>query len=312
MSIPQSDILLLNVIKQGISDLRRYPFYLDYIFEYTKLPLVNLAYGQKETERAKIWFLQNYIDVGFEWSFDQARYPSVVISNSTSVENKQMASFGDNDMPSAEYIDEKNIVTEPRYIIGPVSVSYDLNTGIVVLPDSLIEYPFIFKGQGLVSNKSNTVYPILEILSENSFRIDKDIRDDFTETYIRPQYDKLKVIRNICYFNANYTLECRVSGETAAIVWLHDIILYILLKNRMLLEQNTFSNSSVSSSGVSKETDDAHGANIIFLKSIHLETLIECRWVQELSYQYEGITTGINILQVNDPTKTIYANLLKT
>ena len=65
MSIPQSDILLLNVIKQGISDLRRYPFYLDYIFEYTKLPLVNLAYGQKETERAKIWFLQNYIDVGF-------------------------------------------------------------------------------------------------------------------------------------------------------------------------------------------------------------------------------------------------------
>lgn len=312
MSIPQSDILLLNVIKQGLSDLRKHPFLIDFIFEYTKLPIVNLSYGQKELERAKMWFLQNYIEVGFEWSFDQARYPSIVISHTSSIENESMGILGDTDMGSEEYIDKKNIELEPIYIAGPFSVSYEMNTGIVTLPNSFIEYPFIFPGQGLVSKKSNTTYKILEIISNNQFKIEKNVRDDFTESYINPQFNQLKVIRNILHFNENYILECRVSGETAAIIWLHNILLYVLLKNRMLLEQNTFSISSVSSSGVSKESDEAHGSNIIFAKSINLKALVQCRWVEELSYQYEGLTMDLNLVKINDPTKTVYAHLLKT
>lgn len=312
MSIPQSDILILNVLKEGISELRKYPFYLDFLFEYANLPLVEKAYGQKEIERAKTWFLQNYIEIGFEWSFDQARYPSILITHPSSAESKPLAALGDYDMPDEEYIEERNIITEPRYIVGPINVSYDLTTGIVTLPNTFIEYPLIFKGQSLVSKKSNTSYPITEILSESQFRIEANLHDDFTETYVRPHFNKLKVIRRIAHFNENFNIECRVNGETAAISWLHTIALYVLLKNRMLLEQNSFGITTITSSGVSQEIDDAHGGNIIYLKSINLEALVQSRWVQEFSQSFEGITSGINLVQVNDPTKTIYATIIKT
>lgn len=312
MSIAQSDILLLNVIKQGIADLRKHPFFIDFVFEYDQLDLVNLNYGKKEIERAKNWFLQNYIDVGFEWSFDQARYPSIIISNPSSVESKPMASLGDCDMPHEEYITEQDLIEQPIYILGPINVSYDLSSGIVTLPNTLIEYPFIFKGQGLVSKKSNTVYPIEEILSEKEFRIQKNVRDDFTESYVRPQFNKLKINRHIAHFEQKYEITCRVNGETAAIIWLHDILLYILLRYRSLLEQNTFSLSSVSSTGVNMENDEAHGKNIIYSKTIYMDSLVQSRWVQDFSQLYEGVITDINLVKINDPTKTVYAKLLKT
>ena len=80
----------------------------------------------------------------------------------------------------------------------------------------------------------------------------------------------------------------------------------------MLLEQNSFGITTIASSGVSQEIDDAHGGNIIYLKSINLEALVQSRWVQEFSQSFEGITSGINLVQVNDPTKTIYATIIKT
>lgn len=309
MSLPQSDILLLNVIKQGIADLRRYPFFIDYIFEYTEIALVEKTYGKRELERAKKWFLTNDIQVGFEYSFDQARYPSIVITNASSLENDSMSSFADDDMASEEYINEANIIEQPRYIVGPITVSYDLTTGIVTLPNDFVVYPLISVGQSLVSEKSHNAYRINEILSESQFRIDAQVRDDFTSSYIKPQFNKLKVVRNRAEFKEVYDLECRVSGETASIIWLHTILLYILLKNRPLLEQNTFSKSSLTSGDIIKETDEVHGQNMIYRRTISLVTNVESRWVQSLSEIYESVTSGINLVQINDPTKTIYATI---
>lgn len=309
MSLPQSDILLLNVIKQGIADLRRYPFLINYIFEYDNLPLVTDTYGQREMERAKKWFLTNDIQIGFGYSFDQARYPSIIITNSSSSENVSMASLGDMGMPSEEYVDELNIIEQPRYIVGPISVAYDLQTGVVTLPDEFIVFPIISPGQTLVSEKTHNAYVIKEILSESQFVIDANIRDDFTASYVRPQFSKLKVIRNRVQFSERYEIDCRVSGETAAIIWLHTIVLYVLLKNRMLLEQNTHGISTISSGDVVKEMDEEHGQNMIYRKTINMSAEVECRWVQQFSELYESAATGLNILQVNDPTKTIYATI---
>jgi len=312
MAIPQSDILILNCIKQGIYNLRKEPFYIDYIFEYDELPNVEKNYGRKETERAKKWFVENHIDVGFEWAFDQARYPSITISNSSSVEDKNHAVLGDEDMPSDEYINEQNIITRPRYIAGPFEVSYDLATGIVTLPNTFVEYPLIFKGQSLVSAKSNTAYSIEEILSDNQFRIEKNLHVDFTESYIRPQFNKLKVIRRIVHFLQKFEITARTNGDPATIIWLHDILLYILLKNRSLLFHDTFGLPNLASSETMLANDEAHGGNLIYSKTIYLEALVQSRWVQEFSQQYEGVVEGINILKNSDPTKTIYAKINKT
>lgn len=262
---------------------------------------LSLEFGREEIERAKRWFLRSEIPVFAVYRLDKPIYPCVTVAVVSSRESEAKASMGEIDpmvFPENETLNKQDLVSTPDFITGPFSASYDLATGIVTLPSGF-DTELIFANQGLYSTTSGTNYVIEVILSSNTFRIAKNVRDNFTKAYIKPAYDTLKVMRHLANFDEQYEINCCTKGTPGELYWLHAIITYILLQRRQyLLEKYNIGLSNLSSGEVTLEEDQS--PENFFYRKIMMSGYSEVRWVDVLSEYIEGVAEQVNLVKSND------------
>ncbi len=301
--MPQSDLVLIKALTDGLMYLRQNPWQLDYIFQDVMATNLSQEFGKEEIARAKKWFLRTEIPVFSVYRLDKPIYPCISVSVISSVENKERSALGEIDpmvFPEEETVNKQDLVSVPDMIAGPFSPSYDFTTGIVTLPEGY-DTDLIFVNQGLYSPASNTIYPILSIESGTTFKIEANVRDNFTNSFIKPAYDVLKVIRHIANFDEQYEINCNVKGTPGELFWLHAITLYILLQRRQyLLEKFNIGLGNLSSGEI--HLDESQSPENFFVKTINMTGYVEVRWVDCLSEYVEGVSGTVNMLKSGDDT----------
>jgi len=85
--ITQSDIIIKTGIEAAIADIKANPWMLDFIFNgLGQDPLYNNTQGQKEIDQAKLWLLNNDINVELAWNLNSPKIPTFSILLESSVE----------------------------------------------------------------------------------------------------------------------------------------------------------------------------------------------------------------------------------
>ncbi len=303
MSVPQSDLILIKALSEGIAYLRKNPWQLDYVFQDVLATNLNKEFGREELARAKKWFLRTEIPVFAVYRLDRPIYPCITVSVVSSRESEAKSSLGEIDpmtFPEDETVNKQDLVSTPDMIAGPFSPSYDLVTGTVTLPDGF-DTELIFVNQGLYSQNSKITYPITSIVSDNSFQIETNLRENFTNSFITPAYNTLKVMRHIANFDEQYEINCNVKGTPGELYWLHSITLYILLQQRQyLIEKFNIGLTNLSSGEIFLDEDQS--PENFFTKKIMMSGYVEVRWVDRLSEYIEGVVGRINLVKNNDDT----------
>jgi hypothetical protein len=302
VSFTPTDLVLLRGIKEGIAWMRANPYILDWVFERLIEEGMDLqkSYGQQEINRAKTWFLKNHIDVRMAYNLDGVKFPCVSIGLLNQNESKPHATLGDvaADIWN-EDVSENPYVIKARTLVGPFpNVSYDIATGIVTIPEEF-DTELIFVNQALYSPASGREYIITKIIDEQSFLIETNLREDFSNSYISPAYKTLKAKRGIAQFSETYDIRILVQGDQGELVWLHTIISYLLLKFRQdLLEKKNIGLTSISSGPIQQESSMEFGGENVFSRAITMDALIEVTWLKTLSERIEGTIFTFNFEEV--------------
>ncbi len=165
MGLPQSDLILIKALREGINYIRQFPWHLDYIFQDVTQDLVNQEFGKKEIDAAKKWFLNTNIPVLSAYRIDRTIYPCVVVQVKSSNEDKSRSGLGESDSDVFnEEVDANQFMSSPRISLGPFTPSYDLVTGNITLPAGF-DNSLVFPGQGLTSPSTGNNYIIKSIIA---------------------------------------------------------------------------------------------------------------------------------------------------
>lgn len=305
MGIVSTDLILLNMIQKGIENLRKNPWQLDFVFEDLVSPILDLEkkYGSMEINNAKRYFLNNDIKVNSAWNRDSVRFPSITIQQLSSIQNRDKAVLGDiAPLTFDGTVAPQNYIPTPRIMAGPFpSINYSATTGLVTLPSSF-NTTDIYAGQSLYSVVSGQYYTITSVPNATTFYINTGIIDTFTNSYVAPAYMNLFVNREWGIFDESYEISINVKGDVGELIILHNIITYLILKERKnLLEKQNFSITFISSSPImANNWDELGAAELIYTRNIRIDGQCEQTWVAELDEYIEGINLSLTTTEPID------------
>lgn len=248
MGIFQADAILATSVRLFLEDLRKNIWLMDYILEdFITNPYLIEKYGQKQVDSAKEWFLNTQIDVCIGYHPGKLRPPCVSIGLGSQPENSDMKHMGDHGVESVILL--PNQITKPiSYVVKPfVPVSYDESSGELVL-DPDIDVGSIAIGMILVNPANGNGYIITDIDS-NSVFVEPGLEIVATQLGIVPQFQYYKARVEHIFMNANYSIICTTHGDPQTTLWLHDIILYGLLRYKESLLEALGLSETVLSSG---------------------------------------------------------------
>lgn len=304
MAIFQGDLVIKNIISLSIEDMRKNPWLIDDMFS----SLINnpylKAYGQKEIDNCKEWFLKNDIFVGLQYRVDKDKMPCVIVSLGNSSEKPEMKTLGDLST-EVDTLYPKQTGKPIPYIVSPFTpVSYTSSTKTMELPDS-VDMTLISPGMILVNPDTKVGYVISEIVP-SGIVISTDTTPSGSNFAIVPQFPYYRARRERTFFQETYQVGCHVSGDPAPLIWLHSIVLYGILRYReVLLEGQCFSESLVSSTDM-RPTDTFGGpsGDIVYSRYISITGQQETSWlktpyrvIESLTVKDDdGISSGIKIM----------------
>lgn len=275
------DVIIAEAIRQGLEDMRKNLWLLDDVFaSFVTEPALRDKYGAKEIQNAKDWFSNNKIEVNLRFRNDKDQFPCVTIALGSSTEKDEMKHLGDLST-EVETLMPNQIGKPIPYIVKPfVPDSYDQSTGILSLP-STVKTRGVRSGQILVDPDTGNGYVIQEVVSEG-IRLESGLALTLTRAGIVPQYQTYKARREHTFFQESYSIGCHVHGDPAALLWLHAIVLYTILRYReSLLEARQFSQSSVSSTDLMQNPNfEGPGGENVFSRYITLTGQVENSWLK--------------------------------
>lgn len=285
-----SDIIIRTAVVEGINELRRNPWLLDYCFAYlVQDALTNKIYGEKELQRAKDWFLKNQISVGMIPLMNEAKMPFISIKLVESSESE--VTTGD----THAFPQETNQLLWQN-LIGPLTpIGYDSSTGTITLSKELTGGLIIVDGM-VVLTKTNNVYPILSVGADGlSFNIASNIIDDFQDFVIRgTQPTGVTTIESV-FYKEIYTLGVHVAGEPVYLTWLHTILVFILLRYKQnFLEYRGFESSSFSSSAFDR--DASAEAENYFSRYVTLTGKVRQYWPKDFTARVQAVQTNLDVI----------------
>jgi hypothetical protein len=279
MGITQGDALFKRVIELMLEDIRHEPWLIDHIFSQLKTTsILAQKHGQKEIENIKDWFKSNKINVFMNKRLDSLSYPCVVIKLGNSIDREDLRTFADQDLEVME-LDPQEIDKPIAYIVSPFDiVSYDDSTKIVTFPDSITTED-VGTGMLLVDPSNGNAYTVEEIIGNNSVKIlDTLDMTGVTRIGVFPQYPLYRARIEARTFEQEYVFECKAHGEPAYAIWLHDVVLYGLLRyNEALIEGNGFQLAGFQSTDIVK---DATGGDNTYMRTVKLNGLAKMEWVK--------------------------------
>lgn len=249
MAIFQSDLTIKAAIELGIEDIRNNIWLIDDILgDAINNPYLKDKYGQKQIDACKEWFLNNQIDVYMVDRKDRDRLPCITVTLGTSQEKNEMKHMADQSTESLILLPQQ--INKPiGYVVKPFTpVSYDMNTGEVVVPAGTANLEAVAPGMILVDPATGNGF-VIEDVSPDGVIVGDNLAVPNSPLGIVPQHQFYKARVEHTFFQETYNIGCHAHGDPQTVLWLHSIVLYSLLRYREgLLEANGFTESSLSSS----------------------------------------------------------------
>lgn len=304
MGIFQSDLIIRTAIMLGIEDIRNNPWLIDFILgDVLKNTYLRDKYGQNHIDSCKEWFLNNKIEVYMDSRKDRDKYPCVTISLGTSQEKEEMKTMADQSTETVVLL--PNEINKPiPFIVKPFnSLGYNDITGEVPLPDGT-DIGLISEGMILVDPDTAEGYIINDVSSESIFiSTDLDISSSRFAIVPKNQFYKARIEHS--FFQETYTIGCHVHGDPQAVLWLHSIVLFALLRYREgLLEANGFYQSTVNSSDLTPDSVYGGVEEEIWSRFVTLTGMVENCWVKSPRRVIESVA-------IREKTETDYVGGIK-
>lgn len=275
------DVIIAEAIRQGLDDMRKSPWILDDVFSsFVTVTALKEKYGQKEIDNAKDWFLNNKIEVVMRYRQDKDQFPLVTIALGSSTEMEDMKHLGDLST-QVETLMPGQIGKPIPYMVKPfVPESYDPDTGILTIPDS-VSLRGVRAGEILVDPDTGEGFTIEEVVAEG-VRIAAGTLLSLKRAGIVPKYPMYRVRREHSFFQEQYSIGCHIHGDPAPLLWLHSIVAYCILRYReSLLEGREFTQSSISSSDiVANQNFEGPGGDNVYSRYITLSGMVENSWLK--------------------------------
>lgn len=304
----QGDVIIAELLRQGIDDLRKNPWLIDDVFSsFLTEPALKDKYGQKEIDRAKEWFMNNKIDVNLRFRMDKDEYPCVSIALGGSSEIDDMKSTGDLSA-DVETLIPSQIGKPIPYIVKPFTPdSYDEASNSIVVPSS-VSLRLVRQGMVLVDTANGSGYVIEDVKDDTIVFVPGDEPLSGNKFAVIPKYQFYRVRREHSFFQESYQIGCHVAGDPAALLWLHSIVVYLMLRYReSMLEGRQFAQSSISSTDLLSDGSlGSPGVENIYSRYINLTGQVEHSWLKapmrvieaiEITKETDkGLRSGIKIL----------------
>lgn len=315
----QGDVIIAETIRLGLEDLRENIWLLDDIFSsFKNEPSLAEKYGQKEIDAAKDWFLNNRIEVNLRYRNDKDQFPCVTIALGSSSEKDEMRHLGDHSF-EVEQLLPSQIGKPIPYILKPfVPEGYDDSTGELSVPQGL-DISTVEVGQILVDPDNGNGY-IIQGVGDQIILLEPNLNLSLSRAGVVPKYQFYRVRRNHSFFQESYSIGCHVHGDPAALLWLHSIVLYLLLRYRKtLLEAREFEQSSLSSTDmVANSNFEGPGGENVFSRFINITGQVRNTWldapkrvIESVKFSNEECVGGIKIIS-NENTREINGDELWT
>lgn len=278
--IYQSDLLFRTGLILAIQDLRANPYLLDFCFAGLLDDSATAdAYGARERDRAKTWFLRTDIPVVMDYNLDppSGSIVSVAIVDSSEAEN----TLGD-----VHYVTQEFVPSVQGDLLGPLTpASYDAATGTVQLSSTDAAELVVAPGMLLV-DRAGRVSAVLSVPDKQwagRFRIKAGLVLDLTGARIRGAEPPLVMSVESLEFKEGYRVGCHGLGEAYYCTWLWSIISFALLryKQRLFeargLERTTMGSSPLALDGRWGNTQK------LFTRFITLTGYVRNAWPKDIS-----------------------------
>lgn len=291
--IHQSDIIIRSALVVAIADLRRNPYLLDSVF--ASLPLDTLtaaAYGEREVEQAKKWFLKTDIPVVLDYRMDDVEASCISISLVDSSETE-------NTLGDVHYDPIEVVMSDAWPVLTTTfkAEKYVASTGVVTIPQSVADSLVIVPGMILVDATGHE-YPVLSVQSRTSFSILPNSVIDLTQAVIKSQKPlKVQTLESLC-FRETYRIGVHAHGEPFHLTWLHSIVVFALLRYKEeLLEGRGFERSVMSSAPFAK--NEALGRENYWSRFISLTGYVRQFWSKRQTDAIRGLESTISLVPGN-------------
>jgi hypothetical protein len=292
MAIWQGDVFFRRIIELILKDIRQNPWLIDDILsDFITDPMLSGIYGQKEIQNAKKWITENEVSVFLPHRMDLEKMPCITIAIGSNSEDRSLARLSDL-THIVETLTPSQVGKVIPYIIPPFYyTSYDQATGFFEIPDS-INLIIIEPGMAVINPDTGQGF-VINKKSNTGFFINPGTSINFNVIGIIPEYRIYKARREIATFQESVSLGCHVHGDPNALLWLHSILMYGLLRYREgVIESRNFQISNIQSTDMIRNNAfDSFGENV-YSRFITITGQVENTWIKAP----KSIIESINVI----------------
>lgn len=281
MAIFQSDLTIKTSIQLGLDDVRKNDWLIDDILgDIRTNPYLTDKY-ESQIAACKEWFKNNQVDIYMAGRRDKDRFPCITITLGTSQEKDDMKTMADQSTETIKLL--PNTIGKPvPYVVKPFSgYSYNPTSGEVIPPMGVMSVASIAIGMILVDPATGKGYSINDV-TPNGFVIEPGLTITAGQLGVLPQYQFYQARIEHSFFQETYNIGCHVHGDPQALLWLHSVVLYSILRYReSLLEAQGFGQSTLSSSDLmANGAGSGPAAEEIWTRYITLTGMVENSWIK--------------------------------
>jgi hypothetical protein len=289
MGMWQGDVFFRRIIELIINDIRDNEWLLDDVLsDLVTDPMLSGVYGQKEINNAKKWLRDNEISVLLPHRMDLEKVPCITISIGSNIEDRSLARLGD----LTPYVDSYNanqVGKSISYVVQPFQfVSYDQATGFIETPSS-VDLAILTPGMVVVNPANGSGY-VIKSINNNGIFIAENSQLTSNTVGVIPQYMIYKARREIATFQEKVTIGCHAHGDPNALLWMHSIVMYGLLRYREgAIESRNFQISNLESTDMIRNQNwEGFGENV-YSRFITLSGQVENTWIKSPKRVIESV-----------------------
>jgi hypothetical protein len=295
LGVFQSDVIIRSAVVEGINDLRRNPWLLNYVFaSLAKDNLTVDEYGYNEIERAKEWFQRTNVSVVWNVGTNDPKFPCISIALMSSQEVESEGTLSD-----THYQPFEDNNWDWPVLVGPTTpTAYVYTTGLMTIDPAALAV--VLAPGMVVVTKAGRQYPILEVVETNSFTITAGTVDDFGGMVIKTANPAYITELESAVFREVYTLGSHCDSEPVHLTYLHSILVFILRRYaQSLLEARGYERSTINSTDFKVEGDTA--PEFLYSRYIQITGSVRQSWPKTVTMKGLSVVTAVRELDVAEP-----------
>lgn len=278
------------MLELGLEDVKKNPWLLnDILGDTISNQYLRERYGT-QIESCKQWLANNRINILLSARDDKMEFPSITIELGTSNEKLEMKHMGDLSVENRTFM--PNDINKPiPYVVKPATGSYDSTSGTFTFTSPVI-LNAVSPGMVLVDPSTGNGYVVQSVLSATQISLLLNLTLNAATYGIIPEFQYYNAQIGHAFMQEPYKIVCN-SMDQQALLWLHSIAVYSMLRYRqVLLEKDGYAESVISSSGMYPNPDYSDPGQVIWSRDINITGQVENRWIMQPHRFVENISMG--------------------